>query len=159
LRILGIDPGLSATGTALLETDDVLKVLGWEIVKHTKSRGGRRICEYYKSLSRIIDEAKPELIVIETTFRGPNSQTLIKLGELRGAYLLLAEIKGITVVEFTPREIKQSVTGSGASSKTQVRYMVEKILKITEEMPLDVSDAFGSIICYLNKRTRYAGIH
>jgi crossover junction endodeoxyribonuclease RuvC len=158
LKILGIDPGLSTTGIALLEVTDELKVLDWNIIKHRKSKGAKKIHEYYQSLSETIDRQKPDLLVMEKVFHGPNIETLIKLGELRGAYLLLAEEKDIPVVEFTPREIKQSVTGSGASSKTQVRYMVKTILNIDEEIPLDVSDAFGTIICYINKRVEDAGI-
>ncbi len=159
MKILGIDPGLSTTGIALLEVDNRIRVLGWEIIKHTKIKGSKRIHKYYKSLSEAIDRGKPDLLVIETIFKGPNTGTLIKLGELRGAYLLLAEMRGIPVAEFTPREIKQSVTGSGASSKTQVRYMIKAILNLTEDIPLDVSDAFGTIICYLNKGGKLAGIH
>ncbi|MCK4321456.1 crossover junction endodeoxyribonuclease RuvC [candidate division WOR-3 bacterium] len=159
MKILGIDPGLSATGIAFLEVTDEVKVIHWDIIKYSQSKGAKRIHKYFKSLSKIIDRENPDLLVMEKVFRGPNAVTLIKLGELRGAYLLLAEIKGIPVVEFTPREIKQSVTGSGASSKTQVRYMVKSILNLNEEIPLDVSDAFGTIICYLNKRGEHAGIH
>ena len=96
--------------------------------------------------------------MIENIFRGPNIKTLIRIAELRGVYLLLSQMQSLPVQEFTPREIKQSVTGSGASSKEQVRYMVKKILGIKEELPLDVSDAFGAIICYLNKNKEYAGI-
>lgn len=158
MKILGIDPGLSTTGIALLEVTDQMKVLSWNIIRHQKSKGAKKIYKYYKSLSETIERQKPDLLVMEKVFHGPNTKTLIKLGELRGAYLLLAEEKGIPVVEFTPREIKQSVTGSGASSKAQVRYMVKSILNIDEEIPLDVSDAFGTILCYINKRTEDAGI-
>ena len=159
MKILGIDPGLHATGIASLEVGDETRVLNWEIIKHTNIKGPKRIHLYYESLSETINREKPDLMVMEKVFRGPNTGTLIKLGELRGVYLLLAEMKGIPVAEFTPREIKQSVTGSGSSSKTQVSYMVKAILNITEEIPLDVSDAFGIIICYLNKRGNDARIH
>ncbi|MCK4420320.1 crossover junction endodeoxyribonuclease RuvC [candidate division WOR-3 bacterium] len=159
MRVLGVDPGLSSTGVALLEFDEEVKALYWEIISHRNEKGSKRLYQYYQTLYEIIDREKPDLMTIEKTFQGPNVQTLIRLGELRGAYLLLAEKEGLRVFEFTPREIKQSVTGSGASSKEQVRYMVKEILNITEDIPLDVSDAFGSIICYLNKKDKYAGIH
>jgi len=157
LKIMGIDPGLSQTGIAILSEEKENAELSWEILKHKISED--RLYKYFKSLSKLINRVKPDQIVIESIFRGPNTKTLIKLAELRGVYLLLSQMEGLPILEFTPREIKQSVTGSGASSKEQVRYMVKKILGINEKIPLDVSDAFGAIICYLNKNNKYAGIN
>jgi len=157
LKILGIDPGLSKTGIAILSRKNDNNKLSWEMLKHEKD--GNRLYNYFKSLSKIIDKEKPDCIVIESTFRGPNTKTLIKTAELRGVYLLLTQMKNLPILEFSPREIKQSVTGSGASSKEQVKFMVQKILGITEDIPLDISDAFGAIICYLNKNEQYAGIY
>lgn len=127
------------------------------MLKHKK--GKNRLHNYFKSLLEVINKEKPDQIIIESIFRGPNIKTLIKIAELRGVYLLITQMGGHPVLEFTPREIKQSVTGSGASSKEQVRYMVKKILGIKEEIPLDISDAFGAIICYLNRSNQYAGIN
>jgi len=157
LKILGIDPGLSVTGIALLETEKKPFPLAWETIKYPK--GKKRLYWYFKSLSEILDREKPDLIVMEKSFRGSNTKTLIKLEELRGVYLLLSQIKGLPVVEFSPREIKQSVTGSGSSSKKQVRFMVQEILNIQNEIPLDASDAFAGVICYMNRRCEYAGIN
>jgi crossover junction endodeoxyribonuclease RuvC len=157
LKILGIDPGLSRTGVAILSREKEESSFFWKILEHKASK--ERLFKYFKSLSEIINAENPDQLVIENIFRGPNIKTLIKIAELRGVYLLLSQIKGLPVQEFSPREIKQSVTGSGASSKEQVRYMVKKILGIKEELPLDVSDAFGAIICYLNKSKEYAGIN
>lgn len=157
MKILGIDPGLSKTGIAILSRENDNDKLSWEMLKH--KRDGNRLHNYFKSLSKIIDEEKPDRIVIESTFRGPNTKTLIRTAELRGVFLLLTQMKNLPILEFSPREIKQSVTGSGASSKEQVKFMVQKILGITEDIPLDISDAFGVIICYLNKNAQYAGIN
>lgn len=157
MKIMGIDPGLSQTGIAILSEEKENTELSWEILKHKISED--RLHKYFKSLSKLLNTVKPDQIVIESIFRGPNTKTLIKLAELRGVYLLLSQMEGLPISEFTPREIKQSVTGSGASSKEQVRYMVKKILGINEEISLDVSDAFGAIICYLNKNNKYAGIN
>ena len=157
MKILGIDPGLSQTGIAILSEGKEGTRLSWETLEHKTSK--ERLHKYFKSLSKLIGAEKPDQIVMENIFKGPNTQTLIKIAELRGVYLLLTQMEGLPVQEFTPREIKQSVTGSGASSKEQVRYMVKKILGIKEEIPLDVSDAFGAIICYLNKNNKYAGIN
>lgn len=151
MKIVGIDPGLSQTGIAILSEEEKSTKLSWEMLKHKKGKG--RLYKYFKSLAGLFETEKPDKIVIESVFRGPNPQTLIKLAELRGIYLLLAQMGGVPYFEFTPREIKQSVTGSGASSKRQVNYMVKKILGINEKIPLDISDAFAAIICYLNKNS------
>jgi crossover junction endodeoxyribonuclease RuvC len=157
LKILGIDPGLSQTGIAILSKGSKTDKFSWKMLKHQKDEN--RLHNYFKSLRAVIKEATPDQIVMESIFRGPNTKTLIKIAELRGIYLLLTQMESLPIQQFTPREIKQSVTGSGASSKEQVRYMVKKILGIEEEIPLDVSDAFGAIICYLNKNNKYAGIN
>lgn len=157
MKILGIDPGLSKTGIAILSREKDNKRLSWELLEYKK--GEKRLLKYFQSLKNIIEKEKPDNIVIESTFRGPNTKTLIKVAELRGVYLLLTQMKNLSIQEFSPREIKQSVTGSGASSKKQVKYMVQKILNIDEDIPLDISDAFGAIICYLNKNKKYAGIY
>ncbi len=157
MKILGIDPGLSQTGIAILSEEKESTKLSWKTFQHKKSNG--RLYKYFESLSELINTEKPDRIVIENIFKGPNTQTLIKIAELRGVYLLLAQMENLPVLQFTPREIKQSVTGSGASSKEQVRYMVKKILGIKEEIPFDVSDAFAAIICYLNKNSENAGIN
>jgi crossover junction endodeoxyribonuclease RuvC len=157
LKILGIDPGLSKTGIAILSREKDNKRLSWELLEYKK--GEKRLLKYFQSLKNIIEKEKPDNIVIESTFRGPNTKTLIKVAELRGVYLLLTQMKNLSIQEFSPREIKQSVTGSGASSKKQVKYMVQKILNIDEDIPLDISDAFGAIICYLNRNKKYAGIY
>ncbi len=157
MKILGIDPGLNQTGIAILSKDNKSNKLSWKMLKHKK--GKNRLHNYFKSLLEVINKEKPDQIIIESIFRGPNIKTLIKIAELRGVYLLITQMGGHPVLEFTPREIKQSVTGSGASSKEQVRYMVKKILGIKEEIPLDISDAFGAIICYLNRSNQYAGIN
>lgn len=157
MKILGIDPGLTRTGVAILSRGKEGSILSWKILEHKATK--KRLWEYFKSLSDFISAEKPDQIVIENIFRGPNIKTLIKIAELRGVYLLLSQMQGLPVQEFSPREIKQSVTGSGASSKEQVKYMVKKILGIEEEIPLDVSDAFGAIICYINKSQEYAGIN
>ncbi len=157
MKILGIDPGLARTGVAILSREKKESSFSWKILEHKVTE--ERLWEYFKSLSELVNCEKPDQIVIENIFRGPNIKTLIKIAELRGVYLLLSQMQGLPVQEFSPREIKQSVTGSGASSKEQVRYMVKKILGIKEELPLDVSDAFGAIICYINKNQEYAGIN
>ena len=157
MKILGIDPGLSKTGIAILSREKDNKRLSWELLEYKK--GEKRLLKYFQSLKNIIEKEKPDNIVIESTFRGPNTKTLIKVAELRGVYLLLTQMKNLSIQEFSPREIKQSVTGSGASSKKQVKYMVQKILNIDEDIPLDISDAFGAIICYLNRNKKYAGIY
>lgn len=157
MKILGIDPGLSQTGIAILSQNNKSNKISWKMLKYKKDE--KRLSNYFKSLREVIKKEKPDQIVIESIFRGPNTETLIKIAELRGVYLLLTQMESLPIQQFTPREIKQSVTGSGASSKEQVRYMVKKILGIEEEIPLDVSDAFGAIICFLNKSNKYAGIN
>ena len=103
MKILGIDPGLSQTGIAILSEEKGETKLSWKTVGHKKNE--ERLRKYFKSLSELISAEKPDQIVIESIFRGPNTQTLIKIAELRGVYLLLTQMEGLPIQEFTPREI------------------------------------------------------
>ncbi|MEJ2306380.1 MAG: crossover junction endodeoxyribonuclease RuvC, partial [candidate division WOR-3 bacterium] len=98
MKILGIDPGLTRTGVAILSRGKEGSILSWKILEHKANK--KRLWEYFKSLSELIIAEKPDQIVIENIFRGPNIKTLIKIAELRGVYLLLSQMQGLPVQEF-----------------------------------------------------------
>ena len=95
---------------------------------------------------------KPDEFAIETAFYGKNIQSTLKLGQARGVAIIAALNSNLKISEYSPREVKKSVTGNGASSKEQVKYMVNCILSTGKmEIPVDSSDALAIAICHTFK--------
>lgn len=149
MKVLGIDPGLTRTGIGLLEYKDSVKSVKWKTLNFEEGDLGTRIYNYYKGMKCFLKREKPDVAVIESLFFGKNTKTLIHLGELRGAYILLLKEMKIPIYEYTPREIKIAITGSGNANKEEVKYMVKKLLKVRKEIINDASDALASALCYI----------
>ncbi len=152
MRVLGIDPGLKRTGIGIIEYNNGIKFKKWKAFSFEEGDLSTRIYNYYKSVKSFIEKEKPDIAVIETLFYGKNTKTLIHLGELRGAYILLLKEMKIPFFEFTPREIKIAITGSGNADKNAVKYMVKKILKLKKEIIDDASDALATALCYILRK-------
>lgn len=152
--ILGIDPGTMVTGYGIINKSGSRE----EIIQfgsiRTSSRASfpKRLKRIYDSLSDIIQRNSIDVISLEEAFYAKNVKTTLSLGHARGVILLAAENAGIKVHEYSPREIKQSVTGNGAASKEQVQYMVQSILNYKDKIePVDASDALAAAICHSNR--------
>jgi len=152
LIVMGIDPGLRVTGFSVIEPEGKLKILRCGVIKGKGEDISEKIYSIYLSLKEILSEFHPEVLSIEKAFYGRNVRTLINLSELRGAILLLFKMHSIPVFEYTPREIKQSLTGSGSSAKVQVAYMINQIVEIqVNDIPLDAYDAIAAGLCFINR--------
>ncbi len=150
--ILGIDPGSIVCGYGLIEKKGkAISVVEYGVIKAKKRTEifYDRLREIYLRLNSVIARNKPDYSVFETMFYSKNAQSLIKLSHARSSAILASLTNNIPIVEFTPREIKKSVTGNGNASKQQVQFMVKEILKI-EETPefYDVSDALATALCF-----------
>jgi crossover junction endodeoxyribonuclease RuvC len=102
-----------------------------------------RLLVIHTALDKIISEFQPSVMVVESLFHSVNSQSLIKLGQVRGVILLLGASHGMDVFEYSPREIKRGITGYGQADKTQMIYMVRKILRIDDLKSPDQADALA----------------
>ena len=97
----------------------------------------------------LIDTFKPDEIAIEAPFFGKNVQSMLKLGRAQGVAMAASLVKGLPIEEYSPRKIKQSITGNGASSKEQVAAMLLNILKLhTLPKELDASDGIAVAVCH-----------
>lgn len=152
--ILGVDPGTLFTGYAVISgVNEKLKILSADVIKiPAKNKFPIRLKQIYDRLVEVIDFYKPDEFAIETAFYGKNVQSTLKLGHARGVSILAAVNKQIPTTEYSPREVKKSVSGIGSASKEQVRYMVCQILRI-KSLPkqTDISDAIAVAICHHNK--------
>ncbi|HHV81710.1 MAG: crossover junction endodeoxyribonuclease RuvC [Dictyoglomi bacterium] len=147
--IIGVDPGSNITGYGILESGGNVFIplsYGTINVPDLNSRPEDLKC-IFKSLSSLIETFNPQVLSLEKVFYYRNVRSSLVLGEVRGIILLLAGLYNIKVMEFTSTQIKSSLTGYGRAGKTQVRFMVKKLLSIQDEIELDASDALALSLC------------
>ena len=153
-RTIGVDPGLNNTGFGILDyKGSKIKVVAYGLITPPINESIPNRLEYLNShMNNLIDKFNPMSMAIEDSFYSQNVKSAILLGQARGVLLLSAASRGIPSMVYAPRKVKQSVTGSGSSSKTQVKYMVEKILKIDKDISsLDITDALAIGLCHINQ--------
>ena len=150
MRILGIDPGLGICGFGLINTSTRAgaKALDFGAVTTTVDAPlPFRLKELYDSLVEVFEQTKPEMVAVEKLFFSKNITTGIAVAEARGIVLLVAEQRNLPVYEYSPNEIKKSLTGYGAATKTQIEEMVRIHLGLEKKpKPDDAADALAVAI-------------
>lgn len=150
MRILGIDPGIGRCGFGLIKatTRANAEALDFGVITTTVDAPiPKRLLELHDSLKQVFEETKPEIVAVEKLFFTKNVTTGIAVAEARGIVLLVAAEKGIPVFEYTPNEIKKSLTGYGAATKTQIGEMVRTHLNLEKKpKPDDAADALAAAI-------------
>lgn len=149
MRILGIDPGIGICGFGLVEIGSgSKKALDFgAVTTEVDAPLPSRLLELYESLTQVFKETKPEMVAVEKLFFAKNITTGIAVAEARGVVLLIAEQNGLPVYEYTPNEIKKTLTGYGAASKSQMQEMVKMELGLeVKPKPDDAADALAVAI-------------
>ncbi len=151
--ILGIDPGSLFTGFGVVQKEaKLLSVIEFGTIEMgAKTSHPSRLKRIYSELAEVIDRHKPDECAIEMPIYGGNPQSMLKLGRAQAAAMLAAMHRQIPVVEYTPKEVKKSVTGNGNASKKQVAFMICQILEITGEIKEDSADALAVSLCHANR--------
>lgn len=145
MRILGIDPGIGICGFGLIEGDRALDYGAVTTVVDAPLPA--RLKELYDSLKEVFEQTRPEMVAVEKLFFSKNITTGIAVAEARGVVLLVAEQAGVPVYEYTPNEIKKSLTGYGAAGKSQIQEMVRLHLGLeVKPKPDDAADALAVAI-------------
>jgi len=151
MKIIGIDPGIHITGYGIIsETDGEHNCLGWGAIR---TKAGALLPFKLKQIADGIRAAickyNPDCLAMEESFFAKNPNSALKLGIARGVVMLVAEEAGLTMDEYSPLLIKQTVTGYGGADKRQVKIMVRHILSLKEDpSPLDASDALAVAITH-----------
>jgi len=158
-RILGIDPGTNILGFAVIEVEgDAISVL--EIgVLHLKEQKEHheKLKEIFLEIQEIIERYLPGELAIEAPFFGKNVQSMLKLGRAQGVAMAAGMTMGLNITEYSPKKIKQSVTGNGNAAKEQVASMLCKMLSIKpEKLGLDATDALSVAVCHHYQNGRMA---
>lgn len=154
-RILGIDPGLGASGYGVI---DGRQVVEYGVIS-TRSGGSipERLQRLAGRLELVIRRSRPTYCAIETLFfRSVGAASVILSAQSRGAILLVLARRGVIVEEITPATIKLALTGSGRASKQQVNYMVKRLLNLDDRVPEHAADALAAAYCF-SRRLAGAG--
>ena len=153
--IMGIDPGTAIMGYGIvLEKGSKIELVSMGIVRMD------HLDDHFLKLQRIfektiglIDEYKPDVLAIEAPFYGKNIQVMLKLGRAQGIAMAAALSRNISVTEYAPRKIKQSITGKGTASKEQVAAMLQRLLNFRETPDfLDATDGLAVAVCHSFQR-------
>ena len=149
--ILGIDPGLANTGWGVvLQTGSRLSCLAYGCVSTPASwELAARLGKIFEQISAVIDRYHPVACGIETVWFGQNITAAFATGQARGAALVACAQANVAVGEFTPRQIKLAVVGTGGADKSQIQYMVKQLLSLDSlPKPDHAADALACAICF-----------
>jgi crossover junction endodeoxyribonuclease RuvC len=153
MRVLGIDPGSETLGWGVVEgTGSNYALVDFGTVKASpKLDFSKRLLTMYNGISDVIERLQPGVLSLEDTFYAKNASVAIKLGQVRGVVLVLAEQRGLEIMEYAPRLIKQTVVGYGNAEKQQVGMMIKVLLRLkTVPTPHDAADALAAAICHFH---------
>ncbi len=149
--ILGIDPGYAIVGTGVVDyKNNHFDVLDYRpIITEAGTPFNERIEIIYNETTELIKRWKPEALAIEKLFFNTNAKTAIDVSQARGVLLLAAQQNGLSINEYTPLQVKQSVVGYGRAEKKQVQEMTKLLLNLDKiPKPDDVADALAMAICH-----------
>ena len=153
--IMGIDPGTAVMGYGIiLEKGNKTELISMGVVKMTHLDDPfLKLQRIFEKTVVLIDQYKPDVLAIEAPFYGKNIQVLLKLGRAQGTAIAAALSRNISVTEYSPRKIKQSITGSGNATKEQVAAMLQRLLNFKETPEfLDATDGLAVAVCHSFQR-------
>lgn len=151
MRVMGIDPGLTRTGFAVVEEQGgTLTSLQMGTLRATAGLSpAQQLLGLCLGLERVMENHVPDAVALERLFFNANARTAIRVGQASGVALLAAAESGVPVFEYTPTEVKRAVTGVGNASKEQIGYMVRAILHLADKPDsADAADACALAICH-----------
>ena len=149
--ILGIDPGTLIMGYGLIRVNGTsIELLEMGALKLSSRHDAyQRLGQIHKRVVSLTERFLPDAFAIEAPFYGKNVQSMLKLGRAQGVAIAAAMSAGLCVHEYSPKKVKQSVTGNGNASKEQVQKMLQQLVKFEEEPKhFDASDALAVAICH-----------
>ena len=155
-RILGIDPGSQRTGIGIVDSDDggrSTHVFHTALNLLDNENFALRLKQIFDEVSGLIEEYRPAEVAIERVFMAKNPDSALKLGQARGAAIVAAVTRGMTVTEYAPKEIKQAIVGRGAAEKTQIQHMVGVLLNLPGKLQADAADALAIALTHAHTRS------
>lgn len=154
IRILGLDPGLRRTGwgVVIVEGARLSHVAHGVIAPDETLALSARLLHLFEEVAKVVVAYAPDEAAIEETFVNANGQSTLKLGHARAAVMLAPAQAGLEVAEYAARLVKKSLVGNGAADKTQVAFMVRRLLPTCGEASADAADALAVAIAHAHER-------
>ncbi|HPE39916.1 MAG TPA: crossover junction endodeoxyribonuclease RuvC [Bacteroidales bacterium] len=149
--ILGIDPGTTIMGFSIIDvTNNKITLVEMNVERMVKlSDQNAKLKRIFECTIELIDQYHPEVLAIEAPFFGKNPQSMLKLGRAQGVVIAASLSKNLEVFEYSPRKIKQSITGKGSASKEQVAAMLKNMNLFSEDSRYyDATDALAVAVCH-----------
>jgi crossover junction endodeoxyribonuclease RuvC len=152
MRVLGLDPGLTCAGYGLVEREPrQLRAVDYGAIRTPVGPVPARLALLYDELHRLIATHHPDAVVVERVLFNSNTKTAMSVGQAAGIALLVAAQSGCEIAEYTPGEVKQTITGYGAADKKQMQLMIAKLLGLqSPPTPPDAADALGLAITHIH---------
>ena len=155
-RILGIDPGTAVTGYGVVEPSNqaVGDLIECGVIRTNPRRElWHRLDALHDGVLQLIDKHHPDTMALESVFYAKNVRTTVVLAHARGVILLAGARAGLAIVEFPPATVKKVVSGAGGATKSQVAYMVQRLLNLKEPpTPNDAADGVAVALTFLLTR-------
>lgn len=160
LVVAGFDPGTARLGFGVVTGDDESQALDYGVIETAASAPmPERLKQLYEKVGEILRTYTPGVCAIEQLFFSRNVTTALSVGQARGIVMLAAAQANIPVVEYTPAEVKQAVSGYGKADKAQMQEMVRLILRLREvPYPDDAADALAVALCHVQSARFRAAI-
>ncbi|KTT68085.1 crossover junction endodeoxyribonuclease RuvC [Sphingomonas sanguinis] len=159
MRILGLDPGLVKTGWGIIEVSGnrIAHVAHGVISPATSFPLPKRLQVLHDEVCGLIEEYRPDETAVEETFSNVNPKTTILLGHARGVVMVPPARSGMPVAEYAAKVVKKALVGTGGADKTQVAFMVRRILRGADLRSGDAADALAVAITHAHHRTAAIG--
>lgn len=143
--ILGIDPGTTSIGYAVLKTNEAVRLLNAGLIPIKSQLRDSRLEELYRGLWQIIKKYEPDVAALERIFFSKNQKTALSVAEARGVVMLTTRLAGLKVYEYTPLEVKKTIAGNGRADKIQLIKMVNLTLPLEAQKLKAQDDVFDAI--------------
>ncbi len=159
-RVIGVDPGLNATGYGVIECNPAgVKLIEAGVIRLPRSEGNNlpaRLELLFRGLREVIDEFQPESMCLEEVYSHADyPKTAVLMGHARGVICLAARMASIPVIDLPARRVKQSITGNGNASKSQVQRAVQNFFSLERTPhPPDVADALAIALCFVDSKRK-----
>ncbi len=157
IRILGIDPGTAIVGWGILDCTDngqLSKTIAYGHIETNKNLStAKRLKEIADNLLFLLKKYEPQEVAVEELFYFKNAKTVISVAQARGVIINVCFQNNLIIAEYTPLQIKQSLTGYGRADKVQMQKMIKSVLKLKSvPKPDDTADALAVALCHINSR-------